>query len=155
MPSSDSLISQMKRFYKKFGSWIVLLLLLCWTALTPYPFQKGGLDKTIYYFFVIAFVIFLAGLITSMFDNLNKIERLILAVIFGIASLFIVSVLFMPSIESLFSGDHTKFFWETRDRILINTIFYGLTLTFATTFCLLYSSIKRRRAIPKIEVVKK
>jgi cytochrome c biogenesis protein CcdA len=142
----------MKRFYKKFGRWIIILLLLGWTILTPYPFQKGGLNKTIYYFIIVAFVFFLAGLITLLFDNFNKAERLILTVIFSIVSLLVVTTLIMPFIENLFSGDYTRFFWGTKDRILINIIFYGLTFAFVTTFCSLYSAVKKRKTRKIISV---
>jgi len=135
----------MKIFYKKYGVGIIVLLFLCWAISTPYPFQKGGLDKTIYYLGIVAFVFFMAGLITLLFDKFNLVERIILTLIFSFVSLFVVTVFITPFIENLFSGDYTKFFWETKDKILINILFYGLTMTFITIGCLFYNLGKKRR----------
>jgi hypothetical protein len=129
----------MKVFYKKYSIGIIILLFLCWTVLTPYPFQKGGLGKTIYYFGIFAFVLFMAGLITLLFDNFNKVERIMLTLIFSFASLFVVTVFISPIIENLFSGDYTKFFWETKDKIIVNLLFYGLILTLIIIFCAFYN----------------
>ncbi len=136
----------MKIFYKKYGIGIITLLLLCWIIFTPYPFREGGLEKNIYYFGIVVFVFFIAVLVTLLFDNFNGPERIILAIIFSLISLFIVTNFTHLFIENLFPGDYTKFFWEPKDRILINLIFYGLTLTFIILFCSLYNLIKKRNA---------
>ena len=144
----------MKFFYKKYGIGVFIILFLCWTVLTPYPFQKGGLDKTIYYFGIVAFVFLMAGLITLLFDNFNKAERIVLTVILSIVSLYVVTIFIAPFIENLFSGDYTKFFWETKDKILINILFYGLTLAFIAVFCSLYALGKKRKTRKTVSVDK-
>jgi fumarate reductase subunit D len=134
-----------KKLYKKYGAWIIAMLLLCWITLTPYPFQKGGLDETIYYFIIASFVILISGLITLLFEDFNKVERSILTIVLSIGSLLIMSLFIMPHVENLFSGDYAKFFWQTKDRVLINVVFYGMNSLFIIAFCWSYILNKRHR----------
>jgi len=50
----------------------------------------------------------------------------------------------MHHIENFWRGDYTRFFWETKSRIIINSIYYGLNtfLIFILTFVYFLIKIK-------------
>jgi hypothetical protein len=113
------------RFYKKYWHIFTIILLIVWILFTPSHFQKGGVDEE-FYFMIIAFVISLSLLINFRFDKFQWLERMIISIAFAFISLVIITLLIGPFVVETFYQDKIWFLWETKHRIFINTIYYGL-----------------------------
>jgi hypothetical protein len=105
--------------------WLVALLLVLWITLTDSPFQKGGVGE-IYWKCIAGFVLIISTLIAIRYTKAHLIERLIVAGVFAILSLLLMGTYVMPFVIYKLYSDKTWFFWETKHRIFINAIYYGL-----------------------------
>ena len=112
-----------------------------WTILTPSHFQKGGVDND-FYFIIALFVNFISLLISLSFDNFHWIERVVVSFPFAFISLFVTTVIVGPKIVEYFYYDKTWFLWETKHRLFINSIFYGLNATILTLLSFAYFNIR-------------
>lgn len=130
-----------KRFYKRYGWTLILCVLLLWTLLTPSHFQKGGVDSE-FYFAIALFVTFISVFINLLFDKFHWTERIIVSLPFAFISLFITTLIAGPKIVDFFYSDKTWFLWETKHRIFINAIFYGLNAAIVTLLSFTYFKVR-------------
>jgi hypothetical protein len=133
----------MKIALPKYDYILFTLLITGWIIWTPYPFQKGGVADSMF-FCIAGFVLFQSWLVTFLYPSFIKTERWRLGIVFGFLSLVITSFMLMPKIELLWGGDYERFFWEARDRIIINAIFYGLNILLVYVLCRMYLSLRGR-----------
>ena len=109
--------------------------------MTPSHFQKGGVDND-FYFIIALFVTAISVLITLRFDNFHWIERILVSFPFAFISLFLTTLIIGPKIVEYFYDDKTWFLWETKHRLFINTIFYGLNATILTLLSFVYFKLR-------------
>lgn len=114
----------MKKIYK-LSPWLVTILLMLWITLTQSPFRNGGISET-YTYCITGFVILIAMLIAIRYTKTNLIERIVVAIAFGVLSILLMSMYVMPPIIASLYANDTWYFWDTKHRILINAIYYGL-----------------------------
>jgi len=131
----------MTRPFKKYGWTILLTVLLFWIVLTPSHFQKGGVDND-FYFYIALFVGTVSILITLRFDNYHWIERILVSFPFVFVSLFLTTLIIGPIIVEIFYGDKIWFLWETKHRLFINFVFYGLNAAILTLLSILYFKLR-------------
>jgi hypothetical protein len=136
------MMNKSKKIYQKYGWILILLLLIFATVLTEYPFQKGSIGGEIYYIGYALFLLLIAVLIALKLDDFNTKEKFIIGLFGGLISLFISSIFFMPFIEIEFYEGKNWMFWETKNRLVINTIFYGLYVLFSMLFIQFYVAVK-------------
>lgn len=121
----------MYQLYKKYKWTIVTGLLLTWIILTPSHFQKGGVNE-IFYFAIALFVTFISALICLTFDNYSLIGRLLISIPFAFVSLSLMTFILGPIIVDFFYSDKTWSLWETKHRIFVNSVYYGLNAIILT-----------------------
>ncbi|HUP13704.1 MAG TPA: hypothetical protein VM187_15890 [Niastella sp.] len=134
--------------------WLVTLLLVLWIIFTESPFQKGGVGE-VYLIYIAGFVMLIANLIASRYKRSAIPERLVIAIVFAVASLLLVSLYVMPYIIEYQYANKTWYFWETKHRIYINAVFYGLItldliISFWGYFKLNFITRKKRTQSPPI-----
>lgn len=130
-----------RQVYKRYGWTLVLAILLLWTFLTPSHFQKGGVN-TEFYFAIALFVAAVSILITLLFDNVHWAERSLISLPFAFISLFLTTLIFGPKIVEFFYSDKTWFLWETKHRIFINALYYGLNAAILTLLSFIYFTVR-------------
>jgi len=133
----------MYQFYKKYKWTIVTALLLTWIILTPSHFQKGGVNETVY-LAIALFVTFISALICLTFDNHSLIGRLLISIPFAFVSLSFVTFMLGPIIVDLFYSDKTWSLWETKHRIFVNSVYYGLNAIILTVITNIFSKIEQK-----------
>lgn len=143
----------MKKIYNLIP-WLVTLLLVLWITLTESPFRKGGVGE-VYWKCIAGFVLLISILIAIRYTKAHLIERLIVAGVFAILSLLLMGTYVMPPIINYFYSDKTWFLWETKHRIFINAIYYGLitadlVLSFWLYFKFNSTTQKRKKQSPPI-----
>jgi hypothetical protein len=130
-----------QQVYKKYGWTLVLAILLLWTLLTPSHFQKGGVDIE-FYFAIALFVATISILINLLFDNVHWVERILISLLFAFISLFLTTLILGPNIVAFFYSDKTWFLWETKHRIIINAVYYGLNAAILRLFSIVYFKVR-------------
>jgi hypothetical protein len=110
--------------FNKVNPWLIAVLLILWITLTESPFQKGGVGEA-YLIFITGFVMLIATLLAMRYKKSDILERLVIAIVFAVASLLLISMYVMPPIIDSMYSDKTWFFWETKHRIFINFVYYG------------------------------
>lgn len=143
----------MKKIYNLIP-WLVALLLVLWITLTESVFRKGGLGYN-YRMLIMGFILLISILIAIRYTKANLIERLIVAVVFAVLSWILIGTYVMPPIIYSLYYDRTWHLWETKPRIIINTIYYGLiTADLVLSFWLYFSfnstTQKRKKQSPPI-----
>lgn len=136
------------RFYKKYGWILVSTALIAWTILTPSHFQKGGAGNG-FHFKIALFVTAISVLISIRFDNFHWAERILISIPFAFISLFFTAIIIGPVIVKLLYSDKTWFLWETKHRLIINSIFYGLNAAILTLLSVIYFKLRRQMKTPK------
>jgi hypothetical protein len=131
-----------RQVYKKYGGIFILVGLILWTTMTPSHFQKGGVD-TEFYFAIAFFVTIISVLITLLFDKFNLPERILVSIPFAFISLFVTTFFFGPTIVEFFYSDKTWYIWETKYRIFINAVYYGLNVIILTLLANIYFKLRR------------
>ncbi|HVX25155.1 MAG TPA: hypothetical protein VHB70_02340 [Parafilimonas sp.] len=131
-----------KQFYQKYGWALITGLLLIWIIFTPSHFQKGGVDEE-FYFVIAFFVTFISILICLLFDTFSLIEKLLISIPFAFVSLFIMSLILGPLIVDFFYNDKTWFLWQTKHRLFINSIYYGLNAAILSLLANMYFKLRR------------
>jgi len=129
---------------RKYLRFLIVILFLLLVVIMPYPFQKSGLGSNLNYGLLFLFIGLLSFFVSLLFKNIGRIESVFLALIVGAVS-FLVSTFIIPHFENLFHGDYTRFFWETKNRILINFIFYSIYLLFVFILCRTDVSICKKK----------
>jgi hypothetical protein len=143
----------MKKIYNLIP-WLVALLLVLWITLTDSVFRKGGLDYN-YRMLIMGFILLISILIAIRYTKVPLIERLVVSVVFAALSWLLMGTYVMPPIINYFYSDKTWFLWETKHRIFINTIYYGLiTADLVVSFWLYFrfnsTTQKRKKQSPPI-----
>lgn len=136
------------RKYKRIAPWIIFAALLTWIVFAESPYQKGGSGRTL----VLAigfFIMLIAILIAISYDTFNLSERLIVAIILAIIIGYIVSVIIIPIIIDHFYSDKTWFLWETKHRLFINTVYYGLNAILQICLIHLYFKLRQQNILKK------
>lgn len=105
--------------------WLVVILLILWITLTKSPFQKGGVGQY-FWVYVMVFVTIIAILITLRYTKSSIPERLVIAIVFAVMSLILINTYVMKPIIAYVYHYRTWYFWETKHRIFINFVYYGL-----------------------------
>ena len=131
-----------KQFYKSYGWTIITGLLLVWMIFTPSHFQKGGVAEK-FYFLIAFFVTLISILICLLFDKFLLLERLLISILFSFVSLLIMSFMIGPLIVDFFYNDKTWFLWETKHRLFINLLYYGLNTAILLLLANVYFKIRR------------
>ena len=127
--------------YKKLVPWVIVTLFVLWIISTESPYQKGGTGP-IFSLCVPGFVFLIAILIGMRYDNFKIIERLAVGTLCSVVVLLLISVLVTPNIIAFFYDDKTWYFWETKHRLIINTIYYGLNGLLLWLFINSYFSVR-------------
>jgi hypothetical protein len=143
----------MKKIYNLIP-WLVALLLVLWIILTESPFRKGGVGE-IYWKCIAGFVLLISILIAIRYTKAHLVERLIVAGVFAALSLLLMGTYVMPPIINSLYYDRTWHLWETKPRIIINAIYYGLitadlVLSFWLYFKFNTTAQKRKKQSPPI-----
>lgn len=143
----------MKKIYNLIP-WLVALLLILWITFTESPFQKGGVGEH-YWKFVMGFVLLISILIAIRYTKAHLIERFIVAGVFAVLSIILMDVYVMPFVIYKLYSYKTWYFYETKHRIFINAIFYGLivadlVLSFWLYFRFNSTTQKRKKQSPPI-----
>lgn len=129
----------MTKLFKKYVWTVLLTALLFWILLTPSHFQKGGVDN---YLYIALFVATVSILITLRFDKYHWIERFLVSFPFAFISLFLTSFIIVPIIVEIFYGDKTWILWQTKHRLFINFVFYGLNAAILTLLSIVYFNLR-------------
>ena len=114
----------MKKIYN-LNPWLITALLVLWITLTKSPFQKGGVGEA-YLIYIAGFVMLIANLIAMRYKRSDLLERLVIAIVFAVLSLLLISMYVMPPIIERLYSDKIWYFRETKHRIFINFVYYGL-----------------------------
>lgn len=114
----------MKKMYNLIP-WLVTLLLVLWILFTKSPFQEKEVSDA-YLIYIVVFVMLIANLIAIRYRKSDILERLVIAIVFAVLSLLLISLYVMPPILTSMYGANFWDFEETKDRIIVNTIYYGL-----------------------------
>ncbi len=130
-----------KQFYRKYGQVLNLTLLILWTILTPSHFQKGGVVQE-FYIAIAVFVTAVSFIITLPVDNLHWQERISISILFAFVSLFITTLIIGPKIVDIIYSDKTWNLWETKHRIFMNSVFYGLNTIILSMLYFIYFKAK-------------
>jgi hypothetical protein len=143
----------MKKIYNLIP-WLVALLLVLWITLTESVFRKGGLYYD-YRMLIMGFILLISILLAIRYTKAHLIERLVVAVVFAVLSWLLIGTYVMPLIIYSLYRDKTWFFWETKHRIFINAIYYGLitadlVLSFWLYFRFNSTTQKRKKQSPPI-----
>jgi hypothetical protein len=137
-----------RQVYKKYEWTLILAMLLFWTLLTPSHFQKGAVD-TEFYFAIALFVAAVSVLINLLFDNFHWVERVLVSLPFAFVSLFVTTLILGPKIVEFFYSDKTWFLWETKHKIFINSVYYGLNAAILTLMTFIYFKVRERMKVRK------
>jgi len=94
-------------------------------------------------------------LIAIRYTKAHLLERFIVAGVFAVLSLLLMGTYVMPPIIHSLYKDRTWYFWETKHRIFINAIYYGLitadlVLSFWLYFRFNSTTQKRKKQSPPI-----
>jgi len=138
--------------FNKLAPWLILIMLILWIAFTESPYQKGGTGP-LFSLMVPAFVIIISVLMSLLYDTFHFLERAIVSIVIGLATLFVVSFILTPCIVNYFYSDKTWFLWETKHRLFINTVYYGLNAGFITILTHLYFNQRRQLGSKKKKVI--
>jgi hypothetical protein len=130
-------------FYKKYVWGLIMIMLLLWIVLIPSPFQKGGIAYELN-FIIPLFVGVISLLINLLIRNSGLLESVFIAFLFAFISLFITSFIIVPPIVEFFYGDRTWSLWEIKNRIFINTIYYGLNTIILILLTSIYLKIRKK-----------
>jgi hypothetical protein len=128
--------------YKKYDWILIIASLIIWIIATPSHFQKGGVDSD-FYFVIALFVCFISILITLLFDKFKIAERILISIPLASISLFLTTILVVPVFVDMIYSDKTWFFWETKHRLFINVLYYGLNAIILTVLATIYFQIRR------------
>lgn len=144
----------MKKIYNLIP-WLVALLLVLWITLTESVFQKGGIYYNNYRMLIMGFILLISILLAIRYTKAHLIERLVVAVVFAVLSWLLIGAYVMPPIIHSLYSDKTWFFRETKHRIFINAIYYGLitadlVLSFWLYFRFNSPAQKRKKQSPPI-----
>lgn len=103
--------------------------MISWIFITDSPYQKGGTGRTFSLF--VPLFIFLIGMLVSLRHNFfGLVERVLVALFSSFLIGVTVAVLVMPRLVALLYDDKIWYLWQTKHRILINLLCYGLILLF-------------------------
>ena len=143
----------MKKMYNRIP-WLIAVLLILWITLTESPFQKGGVKEG-WLYFIAGFVMLIANLIAIRYRKADILERLVIAIVFAVLSLLLISMYVMPPIITSMYDDKIWYFWETKHRLFINAVYYGLmTLDLIVSFWIYFKlniiTQKRKKQSPPI-----
>ncbi|MEZ4804382.1 MAG: hypothetical protein R2852_02560 [Bacteroidia bacterium] len=127
--------------------WIYIMtaLLVCIIFL-PSHFQKGGVDND-FNLIIALFIITISILIFLRFENFPWLERVLISLPFAFFSLFITTLILGPMFVELFYNDKTWFLWETKHRLFINAIYYGLNAAILTILTFAYFKLRSHSKI--------
>jgi hypothetical protein len=111
--------------FNKISPWLIAVLLMLWITLTESPFRKGGVGQY-FWVYIVVFVTIIATLIALRYTKSSILERLVIAIVFAVASLLLINTYVMELIIASMYHYRTWYFWQTKHRIIINTVYYGL-----------------------------
>ena len=129
--------------FKQISPWLILVMVILWVTLTESPYQKGG-TSPMFSLAIPLFVLLIAILIGLRHDAFILFERFVASIVIGLMTLFFVSIAITPFIVDYFYSDKTWFLWETKHRLFINAIYYGLNVAFVTVLIHLYFKLRRQ-----------
>ena len=138
--------------FKKFAPWIILIMLILWIAFTESPYQKGG-TSPLFSFMVPAFVMFISIAVSLLYTSFHFLERLLVSLVFSVVTLFVVSLMITPYIVDYFYSDKTWFLWDTKHRLFINAIYYGLNVGLMTILIHLYFRLRGQASSNKKKAI--
>src|SRR5689334_19542766 len=104
----------MKKMYNLIP-WLVTLLLVLWILFTKSPFQEKEVSDA-YLIYIVVFVMLIANLIAIRYRKSYILERLVIAIVFAVLSLLLISLYVMPPILTSMYGANFWDFEETKDR---------------------------------------
>lgn len=128
---------------KKIVTCLIVAMLAIWIIFTESPYQKGG-TSPLFSLIIPCFVMLISILIGLLYGAFHLLERLIVSLVIGLTVLFIVSYIITPYIVDYFYNDKTWFFWETKHRLFINAVYYGLNASLLTVLIHLYFKLRRQ-----------
>lgn len=121
----------------------VVILLLVWIICTPSHFQKGGVSDN--YLVIVAFFVCLISLIVNIRLRMAlRLESVLFSFPFAILSMLITVLFIGPFVIDVVYEGRTWMFVETRHRLCINTIFYGLNAAILILLSKGYFSLRAR-----------
>jgi hypothetical protein len=129
--------------FKKIFLWLIVTMIAMWIIFTESPYQKGGISP-LFTLIIPCFVMLLSTLIALFYNTFHLLERLIVSLVIGLTVLFIVSFIITPYFIDHFYNDKTWFLWETKHRLFINAVYYGLNVSFLTVLIHLYFKFRRQ-----------
>jgi len=135
-----------KQVFKRFEFYLTLILLVIWICITPSHFQKGGVEPA-FYFGVAVFIALISFLITLLFDKFKIFERTVAAIIFAVVSLFLSTLIITPTVIDLFYQDKTWFLYETKHRLIVNSVYYSTNAVILTCLSFIYFRFRRRMKV--------
>ena len=127
--------------YKLILIFAIVISMICWILWSDYPFQKGGVETYFYY------EIILLNLVMTMFLSLilnsnNIIERMVTCIIACGIGLIVSTNITISLVETFYNGK-TWFLWESKHRIIGNSLYYGIMIGTDILSLLIYSTIRK------------
>lgn len=127
---------------KKLKSISIIVLYIIWILLTPSFYQKGGIESQ-HFFIIFTIGIFLLADTLFLSIKLIGFELILIGFLFTSVSLFITTLLAIPSVVDLIHADRTWELWETKNRLMMNGYFALTNLTIFSVLAIAYLQIKK------------
>jgi hypothetical protein len=105
--------------YKIYGPVIILVFFFAASFFLPSVYQKGGVD-----------IKFPGGFILSA--------------LFAVISLFLTTVLIVLYLVDKIYDDKTWFLWETKHRLFVNSLYYGINIILLIIMAYTYKKVRRQ-----------
>ena len=126
--------------YKKVVLVIILIAWILWSVLTPTHFEKGGVDTE--YYIAIAFFVLILSVLIGLLFQLNRPESIVLSLLFAFISLFLTTLIIGPAFVDYYYNGKSWFFQETKHRIFMNLVYYGLNIAILVALSFIYVKVK-------------
>ncbi len=129
--------------YKKFISYLIILLLILWIVFTKSPLQKGGVSPN-YHYFILLFLFSITFLVSCL-RSFKFWERFWVVACTAIISLVVGSLITDKIVKGMYHGKTWVLLYHTKSRIFVNFIDYGLFVIFSIACIWLYVFLKQKR----------
>jgi uncharacterized membrane protein YhaH (DUF805 family) len=128
--------------YKIYGPVIILVFFFAASFFLPSVYQKGGVDTDFYY--IISMMVFVFSLMITYLRDIKFPGGFILSALFAVISLFLTTVLIVLYLVDKIYDDKTWFLWETKHRLFVNSLYYGINIILLIIMAYTYKKVRRQ-----------
>ena len=129
--------------YKIYGPYIIAFLFLSVCAFMPSVYQKGGVDFN--YFYFIAVMAFVFSLLVTFLRTIKFPAGFMLSAFNTVIALYVTAFSMFKVVDFIY-GENTFQLWETKHRLFVNAIFYGMIILLQMLMVSIYKRIRRKMA---------